>query len=254
MKEVAGKRKPTALEAFELNMEDADQLVLLAEILTNRRVTRMRSEKRASVGRALRIPLKSHDDLDWIESDDVFVILKPGARLHRGAFDQREPLLRQSIVAGCAALETYIADQAVARVRKVINAAGPLPPALARVGMDVGQWHDVETAYPTRRRAITDVVLEPHIRQFASTSPSQVGQLLSMVGLDKGLSRVDGARNVRKGSTQSALEEITRRRNKIAHEGDRHGRGRAPITIDTAQSMLDEIRSIAEGLGKVFDN
>lgn len=56
---MAGRRKPTPLEAFEDNMLDAHHLVSLATGLTNLRSRRMRRESRERVEEALKLPQRN---------------------------------------------------------------------------------------------------------------------------------------------------------------------------------------------------
>ena len=78
-------RRP-ASEVFEDNMADAHLLVDLAEGLTNARSRRVRSEVRERIATAFRIPVRQRDALDCVESEDLWVILKPNARLRRHQF------------------------------------------------------------------------------------------------------------------------------------------------------------------------
>lgn len=94
--------RQSAIEAFGLNMQDADLLVSVAAALTNERRRRMRRELRERIGRALDLPKGHWDKLDCIESDDFFGVLKPGASVDREGLTDMRPLLRQSIVAGCS--------------------------------------------------------------------------------------------------------------------------------------------------------
>src|SRR5205807_5234548 len=106
---MSGKPKPRARQAFDDNIADAEILVQLARSLRNRRVYRMRTEKRAVLGNALGIAKKHHNALDCIESEDIFAVFPPGSRLTRDSFEETalRPLLRQSLVAACAAVETF---------------------------------------------------------------------------------------------------------------------------------------------------
>jgi hypothetical protein len=179
---VPRRRKPTPLEAFENNIGDAERLVAYARALTNRRAYRFRKELRARLATALGIPDKDQDAIDGLESDDLFVMFKPKAELSRADFSDFAPLLRQAVVAGCAASETFLCDRTVIRVREIVKGRKPLPPRLRDVPMTVQHWHGIE-AKTYRRRAITDLVIEPYVREYASTAPSKMGELLSMVGV-----------------------------------------------------------------------
>src|SRR5680860_752012 len=110
---MARSPKPSALEAFEANVADAEMLLALSTALKNRRVRRMRAELRERIGEALGVTRGRRGGLDCIESDDLFVVLKTDGRVSRD--DLREealrPLLRQAVVAIAAAIETYVADR-----------------------------------------------------------------------------------------------------------------------------------------------
>ena len=106
------KRKPKPYAAFKDNIADAEALLNYAIAFENRRSRSMRRELRGHIGDALRVPQKQRDKLDCLESDDVFLVFLPGGSLNRGHFRDLRPLLRQSLVAACAALETYVADKA----------------------------------------------------------------------------------------------------------------------------------------------
>lgn len=116
---VAGIAKPSALQAFELHMADADELVALVRALTNSRQRAMRTELRQRVGEALKVPERDRSRLACIESADLFVTFRPGSRIGPSDIADLRPLLRQALVAACTALETYLAD-------KIMEQVGPL--------------------------------------------------------------------------------------------------------------------------------
>jgi len=91
-------------------------------------------------------------------------------------------------------------------------------------------------------------VVELEIRRRASPAPAQIGELFGLVGEKDLMKRVDARRGVAKGSSAAALERIVKRRNLIAHMGDRKGRGRAAITIDEVASDLDCVAGIISAL------
>ena len=63
---------------------------------------------------------------------------------------------------------------------------------------------------------------------------------------------VDGARKARNGRTVKELDEITARRNRIVHNADHRGRGRAALTPEDVERHLENIGSIAAGLESVL--
>lgn len=244
--------KPLPLAAFELNMEDARRLVLLAEALTNRRIRRMRQELRKKIGVALRIRASDQDRLDCVRSDDAFVILLPGSRLTREALSDHRPLLRQALVAGCAAMETFVFDVAMSNLGVLLRSHDAASPRLKQVPMLVGDWLYIEQHYERRRRGLRERVVSPYMSTFASTSPSKVGEVLSMLGISGWARELDKQRHVPPGESVATLDRITKRRNRIAHQGDRQGFGRAALTIEEVRSDLASLESIVAGINSLL--
>jgi hypothetical protein len=248
---VAGTKKLSPIEAFELNMADAHQLVKLVEGFTNQRSRRMRSELRQRVGDALRIQERLRSELDCLESDDVFVTFLPGSSLSRGDFADSRPLLRQSLVAACAAVETYLGDKVMQQVGPLLKSETSLTPRLSMLSLSLGDWMYIEHGYQRKRWGLREIVVEPFVRENSSTAPSKVGAMLSLVGVDGWAKQLDTHRKVKGGDTVAVLERITARRNRIAHEGDRVGRGRAALTVDEVKTDLVSLKSIVDAIEAV---
>ena len=70
-------------------------------------------------------------------------------------------------------------------------------------------------------------LVKNHIESLASTDPNVIGQVFSMVGKEKFWGRVDQHRKVKGGTSVDELAALNRRRNNIAHSGDRKGTRRA---------------------------
>lgn len=243
--------KPSAWQAFELNIADAHLLVDLAKTLENRRTRRMRRELRDKVGAALGLAKKKWVDLECIQNDRVFIVLMPGAAdlRHEFASDRLRPLLRQAIVAACAAVETFVADRAMELYPQAVRQK-PVPSRLGDVQLDVATWLWIEDRYSRRGHGLR-MVVDSHVRQHASAHPDPMGIVFSTVGQSDIFRRVDKHRGVPAGSTRKRLEEIAERRNRIAHTGDRKGTGRALITVSEAEAVLADVRSIVEALDAV---
>lgn len=240
--------KPTPLEAFEANMNDARYLVSLSEGLTNDRARKMRAELRQRIGVALRIPASARADLDCLESVDVFLTFLPGSRLHRSDFVDHRPLLRQALVAGCAATETYVADKVMTRIGPLLASESVATDRLKQMPMTVGDWLHIEEDYTRRRRGLRERVVQPSVRIQASTAPSKVGQLLSLIGVRNWTKQLDQHRQVPSGDTEKLLARVTDRRNRIAHEGDRRGNGRAPLTLDEVKRDLAGLEAVVAAI------
>ncbi|MFI0936959.1 hypothetical protein ACH4RG_35310 [Streptomyces sp. NPDC021019] len=240
--------KLTAREAFNLNLEDAEILVDLARTLVNNRQRRMRREKRERLGDALSLPQKDWGELECLENDRVFVTFKPGYASLREKLQEPNlrPLLRQALVAACAAIETFCADRVMERYGAAI-ASTPPPGGLLELSMTVGDYLAIEEKYDRRGWGLRQVV-ELEIRQRASPAPAQIGQLFSLVGEKRLMTRVDKRRKVTVGESTTELDRIVARRNLIAHTGDRSGRGRATISVDEVEADLATIVSIIDAL------
>jgi hypothetical protein len=208
----------------------------------------MRRELRERLGDALGIPKKHWDTLDCIESQDLFAIFKPGGAASRDSVSepQLRPLLRQALVAACAAIETFVGDRVMERLRSALD-SNPRPTRLLDLPMSVGDWLRIDEGYERRRWGLREVV-ELEVRRRASPAPSQIGQVFGIVG-EKGLwKRIDKRRGETLGSSENSLDRIYERRNLIAHQGDRLGQGRATITIEEVVSDLNCIRSVVAAL------
>jgi hypothetical protein len=243
------RKKHTAMEAFELNIADAYFLADLAGGLTNQRVRRMRKVLRERVGEALKISGRQREQLDCVESDDFFVVLKPETRLNRERLKDVRPLLRQSIVAGSAAFETYVADRVMELIGPVLRRR-PLPRRLGELTMTFEQYYDIDARYERTAWGVRQLVSDA-VTKMASPAPTQVGALFALVDERDLLKRVDRQLKRPNQTSHACLERLYSRRNAIAHTGDRVGRGRADIDRAEVVADLDELCRIATAIDAV---
>ena len=245
---MSAKARP--YEAFGDNIADAEALLRYTLAFKNQRKRQMRKELRDRVGDALKVPMKQRRELDCLESDDLFVVFTPGGNLGRDDFNDLRPLLRQSLVAACAALETYVADKAMEFVGSAL-AADKLPPRMRDIPLTVGHWAEIEEKYERRVWGIRPVIDE-YIREASSTAPNRIGQVLSTVGVQDWAKQVDKARKVTSGTTVKELDAITERRNRIAHSADRQGRGRSSLEPEEIERHIQTIKSVVEAIESLF--
>ncbi|MBM7168707.1 hypothetical protein JQK87_09855 [Streptomyces sp. G44] len=243
--------KMSARAAFDLNMQDAEMLVELAKLLSNQRTYRMRRELRERLGSALSFPQKHWDGLECLENERVFITFKPGHAEWRERLEEPNlrPLLRQSLVAACAAVETFCAD----RVMELYPAAikqDPPPSRLMELSLTVDDYLTIKKKYTKTGWGLRQVV-ELEVRQRASPAPAQIGTLFSLVGKSKLFPEIDKVRKVAKGTSTAEMERIVERRNLIAHTGDRSGRGRAPIAVAEVEADLAIISAIIGALDQL---
>jgi hypothetical protein len=183
---------------------------------------------------------------------DVFLTFLPGSRLHRDDFVDLSPLLRQAIVAACAATETYLADKVMEQIGPVLWKSTEIPKRLGDLALTVDEWIFINEAYTVQRRGLREVVIEPAVRELRSAAPSKVGELLSMLGVTQWTKKVDAKRGVNRGNTEQTLEGVRNRRNRIAHEGDRRGRSRASISVDEVKADLASLESIVAAIEAIL--
>jgi hypothetical protein len=199
-----GRPKPKPLDAFADNMADARHVINLAEALTNTRVRRMRRELRERVGEALKVKVIDRDKLDCLKSDDLFVTFLRNGRLQRSDFSDSRPLLRQALVAACAAAKTYLADKVMERVG-LCTSFESASPRLKKVPMTVGNWLHIEDEYRRRRWGLR-AVIEDHVRERASTAPSSLGEVLRLIGVENWSKKPDQERRRPKGPPRSCWQ------------------------------------------------
>lgn len=243
------KRQP--LDSFRDSLDDADALITFAKAFQNQRSRRMRKELRNRVGEALKVPARDRELMDCIENGQVFLVFRDSTDLGKDRFTDLRPLLRQSIVAGCAALETYFADKTMERVGAALR-AGVIPKRLRSIPLTIGHWSDIEREYSRRTWGIRAIVDEA-VREQASTAPNKVGELLSMIGVTEWSRKVDSERKLPRGTTETELYALTQRRNRVAHSADRVGQGRANLHISETEAFLAQIRDVAEAVDAVVN-
>ena len=168
--------KPSPYEAFLDNIADAKALMTYARTFKNKRNRRMRQELRSRVGDALKVPVNQQEGLDCLQSDDLFVVFMPGGGISRDQFKDLQPLLRQSLVAASAALETYVADKAMEFVGAALR-ADELPNRMKSISLTVGHWAEIEEKYKRRRWGIRSII-DAYIREISSTAPSNIDSLV----------------------------------------------------------------------------
>lgn len=245
------RRKRAPLEVFEENLADAHQLIELTGALANYRKYRTRREKRDALGRALGLRKRDWDSLDGVESPQAFIILKPGGDLDRSQFTEEalRPLLRQAVVAICAAVETYVLAKASDLVGAALDQEA-VPKRLCDTPLTIGQVVEIERRYKRRRWGYRDVI-EDHLRELASAHPDQIGKVFSAVGIEKLWSQVDGRRGLRRGRSAGEMKDLVERRNRIAHAADWVGGGRAHLTVDEVERFYENAKAVVEAIDRI---
>ena len=95
-------------------------------------------------------------------------------------------------------------------------------------------------------------MIEKYIRETSSTAPNSVGFVLSTIGVKNWATRIDDLRRVGKGTTVRELDEITERRNRIAHAADRKGRGRASAKFDEILPQVVILKEVVDAINELL--
>lgn len=247
-KNESSRAAPSPLAVFETNMADAVWMIDLAEALANQRVKGIYSSTRDRLGDALRMSQAERAAIDVAESDDFYIIIKRNSSMTRDRLQDRTVLLRHAVVAACAATETYFADKVLEVVRPMLRtdktASGDLPPRLRGITLSIGDLVDIDHRYTYRRRGLTETIIGPFIQERASVDPGALGEVLALAGHKGVFKAIDAELGWTKGTCEARMTAIAKRRNLIAHTGDRKGRGRSSLSSDEARSMADDLTAI----------
>lgn len=239
------------LAAFEDNIQDAIILVNRAKFLSTIGMRKLQSARTELVCDFLKIPNRDRGDVLCLENDHLFFVIKKDVGFGLEEMKNADPLYRQAIVAGCAAIESYVAD---IMIQHLDFALGLKEPSSKLTGMPITlrEWHEIDAKYVQGIRGVKKIIRE-NIKKSAGPSSASVGYIMSMMQLTGWSKKVDQVRVVPEGTTVKQLDMISNRRNVIAHSGDRGPRNtKAPIDAKTVDEYLQIIKSIVEALDKVI--
>jgi hypothetical protein len=245
-------KKAEPLTVFEENIADAELLVLLSETLKNERQRHMRQERREAISKAVHTSKRDQKLLDIAENKTLLIVFKPGSRCTREHFDEARlrPLLRQAVVAIAAAVESYVAEKAKSYVPAAYK-QGERPRRLLDISLTMEDILDIERKYERRVFGHYALVWE-HIDRLASANPDPIGKAFSVVGKTGIWKKVDAHRKVKVGDSERQLRALAKRRNLIAHTGDRRGGGKAAINAAEVRQHLENATAIVAALEAVL--
>jgi hypothetical protein len=143
-----------------------------------------------------------------------------------------------------AAVESYIAEKAATYIGDALDGHSG---RVRTVNVTLGDVFDIEQTL-TRRRFGWRRILQEKIERDASAAPRKIDSVFDLVGKSVPWSKVDKNRKVANGKSREQMEELAKRRNRIAHTGDRVGSGRAAISISDAQDHLENAKEIIEAM------
>ena len=244
--------KAQAIVVFEQNIADAERLILLSETLKNERKRRMRHERREAISNAVKTSQRDRKLLDIAENDQILIVFKPNSLGLARHFEEGELrlLLRQAVVAIAAAVESYVAEKAKSYVPDACKAQPP-PKRLLDIDLKIADLLDIERTYQRRAWGHYGLIWR-YIDLEASANPASIGKVFSVVGKTGLWKKVDGRRGVKPGESERQLDSLAKRRDRIAHTGDRRGGGKAAIDANEVGTYLRNAREIVEALEEVL--
>ncbi len=271
---MARPRDLSAMEVFNDNMADATRLLRWAQALKNKRRRSMRTEQREAFLTMRRMRRADLDDLDCVESDDLYIVLLPnGPRaLDKDDFTRTgtEPLLRQSVVAMAAAVEGYVhtktqqflteaLDEAEAYIAEPDGKQPGVVRALKKMNMSLMDAMELVERQRDGKRIRWNFrdMLRRELHNFSSSDPDRFGKAFSMVGKRIDWKRIDKDRGLnppKQGDAESYLDlkALAGRRNDIAHRNDRGRSKKATIRLKDVLTFRSNAIEIIAGIEKQY--
>lgn len=158
-------------------------------------------------------------------------------------------LLRGAVVFMVSALDTYCHDRIKYGLSKAVGAG--MPDALRRHRItiaDLGDWEASRRKGNVIRNWIAD-----HLSTVPLQSPDRIAEYMRYIGVEQLWNQVEPD-NAKRSKLLATLNEIIKRRNQIAHEGDRlSGRSSGKRLRPISLPKVKEWRKFVEGLVRDMD-
>jgi len=161
-------------------------------------------------------------------------------------------VLRSAVVFTVSALDTYFHDKVKYRAGRY--SLENLPPALSRFEIPV---HELSKWERAERKGN---VLRNWVVEYLSTkplqSPNSISDALKLVGIESLWNTIEPDNKDREG-TLKELNEMTKRRNQISHEGDRmssrrSGKRLRPIDRDQVVAWIEFTEDLVRKIENAF--
>ena len=136
-------------------------------------------------------------------------------------------LRRSALVLAVTAVDSYMHWLVYRRISEV-RREGDLPKLLAKLEVPFSDFASLADATIKARREDRDLrpwvqvknAVQRRLLKETFQSYEQVGQALSLAGIDKGWSRTADALGIKADDIKTRLNHLVHRRNQIVHEGD----------------------------------
>jgi len=137
-------------------------------------------------------------------------------------------ILRAAVVFVVSAMDTYFHDKVKYRVGHY--RFGTLPPQLARFQIPLGELETWQSAH--RKGNVLRNWVTAHFAMRPLQSPEAIGDALKLVGINDFWMTIAGNQK-RTSALKQSVNAMVRRRNQIAHEGDRQQSRRSGKKLHT---------------------
>ncbi len=136
-------------------------------------------------------------------------------------------LRRSALVLAVTAVDSYMHWLVYRRISEV-RREGDLPKILARLEIPFSDFASLADATIKARQEDRELrpwvqvknAVQRRLLKETFQSYEQVGQALSLAGVDKGWSRIADALGIKADDIKTRLNQLVHRRNQIVHEGD----------------------------------
>lgn len=240
------------LAAFHHNIQSAEELVRLTELLSGKNERRIRKERAQGLRKTLHWSAK--EKIDRSENKSLYIIIREAANIERSYFDAHKLqfLLRQSVVAACSAMDCYFLEKVEEKIWSVVSRKKKNAPSdLLKLRISVSDYLGAES-YKRKGWALKAAMVES-IRYLSFQSPSAIKDRLQLIGIRDFWREIDLELGVAQGETEKSLKALVSRRNQIVHEGDRPGNKHRTITVGWVKPRVQLVRKIVDGAEKVID-
>jgi hypothetical protein len=154
-------------------------------------------------------------------------------------------LLRSAVVLAVSAMDAYFHDKVRYRVGKLTNAP---PEQLANLKIPLGEiykWDEAER----KGNVIRYWVLE-YLAARPLQSPNAIADALKLVGIQSFWNTLE-PNNSDRDALKGQLNRLVKRRNQIAHEGDRlqfrsSGKALRPITLEYTLQAIEFVKELVQ--------
>jgi hypothetical protein len=219
-----------AIAVYKNGRERAEHLLKLAELLTNTRDRRMRTDWAKKLKTLMH--WRQHEKIDRVDGTGAILILRESAHVTYKNFNAEytSELLRAAHVTIVAALDRYCHELILSRCIKTLKNSKGCSAELRKIALPILDVHKAvaHARKPdTRPMNVIRASLQDVLYKRTFQSPNEIAQGLSIIVVTNLWNECATQMGCSAKDITTRLDKIVVRRNKMVHEGDivRHKRG-----------------------------